>query len=345
MTNLSLRDDFQSGDHVSRHHPDPMRGQTSELTDDHFQEENSKAHYINDTDTGKQKRTLTEKGQQYGASILDKKKKALVSRVNRKMSDVDVLLYTHENDTTVKEELQQLNDVFKLIEEINQEMIELDDNYTEDMWFSEIDDKVLTFKHRIDSWLKEGEKLVKFERKSKSSRKSSKSSGSKSSKSNSTSSSRSLKLSAKEKAIQEKVCVAELQAKALFMKKKRDAEWQTESLRLEEEMAKARVRVKIYEHENQDQEMTLKIEEHKQGNITYHQQTTKRNKINQHSDPTNVRIHVYNITRENYDQKFDKTNIRHAFKQTPQINPVKVTITESEREQLSRTKLGRCCIS
>ena len=62
------------------------------------------------------------------------------------MSDVDVFLYTHENDITVKEELQQLNDKFKLIDEINQEMIELDDNYMEDMWFSDIDDKVFALK-------------------------------------------------------------------------------------------------------------------------------------------------------------------------------------------------------
>ena len=41
IANLSLRDDFQSGDHVSRHHPDPTRGQTNELTGDHFQDENS----------------------------------------------------------------------------------------------------------------------------------------------------------------------------------------------------------------------------------------------------------------------------------------------------------------
>ena len=40
MANLSLRDDFQSGDHVSRHHPDPMRGQNNKLTGDHFQDEN-----------------------------------------------------------------------------------------------------------------------------------------------------------------------------------------------------------------------------------------------------------------------------------------------------------------
>ena len=97
-------------------------------------------------------------------------------------------------------------------------MIELDDNYTEDMWFSDIDDKVFAFKHRIHNWLKEGEVLLKFERKSKYSGKSSKSSGSKSLKSNSTSSSRSSKLSAREK-VQEKVCVAELQTEALFMKK------------------------------------------------------------------------------------------------------------------------------
>ena len=134
------------------------------------------------------------------------------------MNDLEVLLYTHENDVTVKEELQQLNDVFKLIDKINQEMIECDDSYTEYRWYSDIDHK-----HRIHNWLKEGEKLVKLERKSKSSGKSSKPSGSKSSKSNSTSSSRSSKLSAREKAIQEKVRVAELKTEALFITKKRDA--------------------------------------------------------------------------------------------------------------------------
>ena len=36
MANLSLRDDFQSRDHVSRHYPDITRGQTNELTCDHL---------------------------------------------------------------------------------------------------------------------------------------------------------------------------------------------------------------------------------------------------------------------------------------------------------------------
>ena len=187
-----------------------MRGKTNELTGDHFQDQNSKGCHMDDIDTEKRKRTLTEKGKQYRASVLDRKKKALVSRINRKMSNIDALLYTHENGVTVKEKLQQLNDLFKLIDEINQEMTELDENYTEDMWFSDIDDKVFAFKHRIHNWLKEGEVLLTFEKKSKSSGKSSKSSGPKSLKSNSTSSSRSSKLSAREKATQEKVRVAQL---------------------------------------------------------------------------------------------------------------------------------------
>ena len=57
------------------------------------------------TNTGKQNRTLTEKGEQYRVSILDKKKKALILRINRKMNDIDVLFYTFENDVTLKEQL------------------------------------------------------------------------------------------------------------------------------------------------------------------------------------------------------------------------------------------------
>ena len=54
-------------------------------------------------------------------------------------------------------------------------------------------------------------------------------------------------MSSKEKAIQEKLRVAELRTEASFMMKKREAELEAESLRLEEEMAKAEARVKIYE--------------------------------------------------------------------------------------------------
>ena len=46
--------------------------------------------------------------------------------------------------------------------------------------------------------------------------------------------------------MEEKLRVAELIAEASFKKKKRDAEYQAEALRMEEELAKARSRAKVY---------------------------------------------------------------------------------------------------
>ena len=85
-----------------------------------------------------------------------------------------------------------------MIVEINDEMTEIDVNYSEELWFAEIDEKVFSFKHKIHNWLREGENGVIRERGSKSSGSRSKSSGS----SRSTGS-RSPKMSSKEKAIQE----------------------------------------------------------------------------------------------------------------------------------------------
>ena len=96
--------------------------------------------------------------------------------------------------------------------------------------------------------MKEGEKLRKSDQVSRCSSKSSSKHSSKSSaKSSSSSKSRS---STKAKAIEEKVKVAELMMEAPFIKKKRDAEYQTKSLMVEEELAKAQARAEIYEIEN-----------------------------------------------------------------------------------------------
>ena len=110
------------------------------------------------------------------------------------------------------------------------------------------------------------------------------------------------------------------------MKEKQDAEWQAESLRLEEEMEKARVRAWIYENGNQDQEMTFKMEEQKQEKIVYHQQITKHSEINQHGDRTNAGVqNVYSsIPRESYDQK-----LQRAFRQGPRTNPAEAAMANS----------------
>ena len=56
-------------------------------------------------------------------------------------------------------------------------------------------------------------------------------------------------MSSKEKAIHEKLRVAELRTEGSFIKKKREAELKAELLRLEEKMAKVEARMKIYEQE------------------------------------------------------------------------------------------------
>ena len=71
---------------------------------------------------------MTDKGREYRKEILDKKRTNLVSRIIRKSSEIDVLLYSHQNDVNVKDQLAQLSEIFNLIEDINQEMIKLDEN-------------------------------------------------------------------------------------------------------------------------------------------------------------------------------------------------------------------------
>ena len=50
--------------------------------------------------------------------MLEKKRSKLVSRVIRKSSEIDDLMYSFQNGIAVKEELQQLNDMFKMLVEI-----------------------------------------------------------------------------------------------------------------------------------------------------------------------------------------------------------------------------------
>ena len=119
-----------------------------------------------------------------------------------------------------------------MLVDIHKEFGQIHKEYTGDIWFDDIDQKVFSFKHKVHNWLKEEEKEHK---RNHSSRSSTRSSSSKS------------KSSTREKAVEEKLRVAELIAEASFMKNKRDAEYQGEAIRTEEELAKARARAKVYD--------------------------------------------------------------------------------------------------
>ena len=90
----------------------------------------------------KRKVKLTEKGKEYMMTLLEKRRSKLVSRVIRKSSEIDDLMYFFQNGIAVKEELQQLNDMFNMLVEIHEELENIDNQYTEQLWFEDIDQKV-----------------------------------------------------------------------------------------------------------------------------------------------------------------------------------------------------------
>ena len=212
MENLKLRDN-QEEEYVSRNQYHLVRGRIDQLIDEEPSvgqadgawngmrsaeaqpDETEKLEQVN-----RRRRTLTEKGREYRILILDKKKSSLVSRIIRKSSEIDDLMYSYQNATTVKEELAQLNDIYKLIVEIIDEMTEIDVNYSKELWFAKFDEKIFSFKHKVHNWLREGQNGAKRETGSKSSGSRAKSSGS----SRSTGS-RSSRMSSKEKTMQEKL--------------------------------------------------------------------------------------------------------------------------------------------
>ena len=70
-------------------------------------------------------------------------------------------MYSSQNGIAIKEELQQLNDMFKMLVEIHEELENIDDQYTDKLWFEDIDLKLFSFKHKVHNWLREVEKQDK----------------------------------------------------------------------------------------------------------------------------------------------------------------------------------------
>ena len=153
-------------------------------------------------------------------------------------------MYSSKNASAVQDELQLLDGIFnQMIEAVTDSKEGFEDaeyKHVED-WFDEIDEKLCTFKRKVHNWLKDA--MREMEDKKLSSKGSSHSQRSKSSKS----SHRSSRSSTKEKAIAEKMHLAELLAEASFMEKRRNVEYEAEPLQLQEKLEKTKARTKIYE--------------------------------------------------------------------------------------------------
>ena len=169
-------------------------------------------------------------------------------RIIRKSSAVDSLLYLSRNVETVREQMLQIDDMFKQLMDVHKEynsllpLVAPEDN---EKWFHDIDVDMLVFKQMIHNWIREAEHDRDAELKEKASVKSKRSRKSlskfSSSRSLSTRSSRS------EKALMEKLRMAELKAEAEFMEKRQSAGFKAQKLKIEEQYAKEQARMRILE--------------------------------------------------------------------------------------------------
>ena len=107
--------------------------------------------------------------------LLKRRRSNLVSIVIRKSNEVGDLMYSFQNGITAREELEQINDMFKILVETYEETESIGDQYTDELWFEDIDQKVFSFTCKVHNRLSEVEKQDKSKRSSKKSLKSSES--------------------------------------------------------------------------------------------------------------------------------------------------------------------------
>ena len=82
-------------------------------------------HQANSVDGVTIRRNLTEKGREYQQKILFDKRKNLHARMTRKSKLIDDLMYSSKNLTTVREEMHQYDDQFKMLVETHNEYVKL----------------------------------------------------------------------------------------------------------------------------------------------------------------------------------------------------------------------------
>ena len=115
---------------------------------------------------------------QYQVEQLQEKSKIAKRRIIRKSSTVDSSLYSSRNVETVREQILQIDGMFKRLIDMPQEYnsllpLEVQENKK---GFDDIDTDMLVFKQKIDNWIREAEHDRDAELKAKASVKSKRSS-------------------------------------------------------------------------------------------------------------------------------------------------------------------------
>ena len=256
--------------------------------------------------------------------MLGNKRKKLASKLT--------MLYSARNSTAVQEELHQLDVIFKLVRGINDRIKAVDKEINnDDKWFEQLEEKVFSFKHTTHSWLKdvELERIVTHAPSREGSKKGSKASSLSSSRSLKTRPSSSDRSSIKDKAINERMKITELKTEHLFMEKKKAAEYEAESIRIQEQVAKAEARAKVLEDLD--------------GNCKGKAEMNLRNPVAELEDPQHkVAISSWHpkMKELNLGQEKSDTNVEHRIQQIYNEIPVDNASRQRIPADFRRTNLN-----
>ena len=156
-------------------------------------------------------------------------------------------------------------------------MITLDPNYNDGDWFDQLDEKVFSIKYKIHGWLRDVEREseeIATAPKRRSASRSSRSTSSKGSSGKSTKSSRSrnssgrCNTSTKDQAIIEEMKVAELLSEQKYIKRRKAAELEAESLRIQQKVEKAKAHAKVLDENIENKNIEKRMSDDRENRIT-----------------------------------------------------------------------------
>ena len=98
------------------------------------------------------------KGLLHKKKIPRERRRKINSRLLRMCGTMEDLFCSRTNKAAVEEEMNQFNDLLKMLIDVHQDYNQLlddDEREKDDNWFDEIDTQVCSFKRKVHCWLRE----------------------------------------------------------------------------------------------------------------------------------------------------------------------------------------------
>ena len=111
-------------------------------------------------EVGRQKSKPTQRWVQYQLDELLKKCSSCNKKIIRKSSTIESMMYSPSNIKAVRDQMQQLDYIFKVMLNVQKEyhsLLPAQEQERDKEWFDEVDHNICIFKQKIHCWIKDAE--------------------------------------------------------------------------------------------------------------------------------------------------------------------------------------------